>query len=82
MLALVLADSVVVVQVEPELGLCLNWYWLPEAVVLNCADEVVTLLWLNSEVMGAEQVAAVVVVNVLVADQSLHTLLVQRRLVW
>jgi hypothetical protein len=58
MLALVLADSAVVVQVEPELGLCLNWNWLPAAVVLNCADEVVTLLWLNSEVMGAEQVAA------------------------
>ena len=81
MLALVLADSAVVVQVEPELGLCRNRSWLPEAVVLSCADEVVTLLWLNSEVMGAEQVAAGVV-NVLVADQSLHTLLVQRRLVW
>jgi hypothetical protein len=78
MLALLLADSAVVVQVEPELGLCLNWNWSPAAVVLNCADEVVTLLWLNSEVVGAEQVAAVVV-NVLLTDQSLHTLLVQRR---
>ena len=78
MLAPVLADSVVVVQVEAELGLYRNWNWLPEAVVFSCAVVVVTLLWLNSEVVGAEQVAAVVV-NDLDADQSLHTLLVQRR---
>ena len=66
MLALVLAGSAVVVQVEPELGLCLNWIWSPEAVVLNYADEVVTLLWLNSEVVGAGQVLAVTCVSRLI----------------
>jgi hypothetical protein len=66
MLALVLADSAVVVQIEPELGLCLNWNWSPEAVVLNCADEVVKLLWLNSEVVGAGQVLAVTCVSKLI----------------
>ena len=57
MLALLLADSAVVVQVEPELGLCRNWNWLPDAVVFSCAVVGVTLLWLNSEVVGAVQVA-------------------------
>jgi hypothetical protein len=59
-LALVLADSAVVVQVEPELSLIRNWNWLPAAVVLSCAVVVVTLLWLNSEVVGAEQGQVVV----------------------
>ena len=41
------------------------------------------MVWLVPVVMRVQgMVLKAVVLNVLVADQSLHTLLVQRRLVW